>query len=145
MTNISLVFKRLAIALNMSSELTVEEKLKRLIKENQHSNLLERIISIRRNSDYEPDYNKPKKFIMPILYKDHPLSDFKPISFETPVSQERPVQFENFENWFNSIYEEHAKSTSIKALEIKQKEFDEMMEKRYENVNTFMNRMMAIH
>jgi hypothetical protein len=136
-------FKRLSALLNLSGEATAEERLGEFIRDQKHITLLERIKSIRNNSYFTPDYNKPKVYTDAILYKEG--DEFKPISYETRLSQQRPEDFGNdIKAWKKFMNRDHKKATSQEVLEEKEEQFQEMMRSKYEKLQPFFNRMMRV-
>lgn len=117
-------FKHLAIALNLSNELTAEEKLKNLTKEEKHKNLLADIRQIRNSGFYVPNYDKP-----------NPLAK---------LAQPRPVDFGNdVEAWMKTIREEN--TFDSKEKERKEKAFQEMMKNRYLNIDLFLTKFTKVN
>lgn len=114
---------KLANALDLTNELTPEEKVEFIKTEFNKSSLLERIKAIRNNSDFVPDYNKPKSFTDVVIeYKPHPLSDFVPISYDTNLI-ERPQDFGNdIMAWKDAVHIQYSENIIKQKIEHEQKE-----------------------
>lgn len=118
------LLKHLAIGLSLSKELTDEEKLKLLTNEEKHDNLLADIRHIRNSGFYKPNYDKP-----------NPLAK---------LSCPRPVDFGNdIEAWIKAVREEN--TFDSKEIERKEKAFQEMMNKRYLQVDIFIRKFTKVH
>lgn len=117
-------FKHLAIGLSLSKELSDEERLKNLTKEEKHDNLLADIRHIRNSGLYVPNYDKP-----------NPLAI---------LACPRPVDFGNdVEAWIKAVREEN--TFDSKEVERKEKAFQEMMNKRYLQVDIFISKFTKVH
>lgn len=103
------IFKKIAVSMSLSTELTAEEKLEILIREERQGNLLEDIRRIRNSGFYIPNYDKP-----------NPLAI---------LACPRPVDFGNdVEAWMNAVRKEN--TFDLKEKERKEKELQETMKKR---------------
>lgn len=134
-------FKKLANSLNLNNEPTAEEKLAQFIKDYKHMTLLDRIKAIRQNSDYIPDYNKPKVYTdVVIMYQENPNEDFKPINHTTTTTCQRPIDFNNdIKAWKRIVQLDNKKAE--KERKEKEAAFQKMWEQRIEN----FNKAIAVH
>ena len=105
---------KLAVLLDLTNELSAEEKLIQFINDQKHSTLLDRIKAIRTNSYYIPDYNKPKSFTDVIITYNNGQT-YIPISDRTSLSSERPIDFGNdIKTWKKIIRLDHKKELKEK-------------------------------
>ena len=106
------------VKLGVIDEIPLDELIKNFIYQQEHKTLLERIEAIRTNSNYIPDYNRPKLYTdVSITYLDNGVE--KPISMNTRLACERPIDFNNdIKAWKKITRLEHKK-------EINQKKKDE--------------------
>ena len=139
-------FKRLATLLNLNGEKTAQERLEQFIKDQKHLTLLERIKAIRNNSYFVPDYNKPKAYTdIVILYQENPQEEFKAISGETRLSQQRPEDFgSDIKAWKKFMNRDHKRATSPKVVKQKEEQFQAKMREKYAKLQPFFNRMMRV-
>ncbi len=111
----SRAFHRMTRKLSLSEKLTAEEQLEYVLREDRRQRFIADILSIRRNGDYVPNYNKPKK------YADL-ITD---ISGKTYIKCERPENFIGADGslinacgtWLMDIKEAHAKQVELKQLQ----------------------------
>lgn len=126
----SKIIHRIAVMLDLTNELSAEEKFNRLVKEQEHLTLLDRIKAIRTTGYYEPVYDKPK------LYSDvvigyNSSEGFVPITNNTITSCPRPIDFgNNIRAWKKSVRIDHKKATKEKqeakaSEEARRKELEE--------------------
>ena len=109
---------KLAVMLNLTNELSDEEKLTQFINEQKHATLLDRIKAIRTNSYYIPNYNKPKSFTDVIITYNNGET-YIPISDRTLLSSERPIDFgNNIKIWKKVIRLDHKKELKEKQQSI---------------------------
>lgn len=140
---INLFIRKLSTALGLNNEKTAMERLELFILEQKHDTLLNRIKAIRTNSPYVPDYNKPKVHTdILILYKEHPLDEFKPISSHTRLAQKRPIEFGNdIKAWKKIVGLDHKKELKEKKLlQLQKEQHQEVFDK--EVTGYIMNRFM---
>ena len=78
------------INIGLLDDLTTQEVFHQFILDQKHETLVNRIKAIRNNSDYEPDYNKPKVFTDIIIsydkFPESPFPDFSPINSNVRTS-----------------------------------------------------------
>jgi len=141
--------QRLATYLSLNNEKTAEERLQQFINDQKHQTLLDRIKAIRNNSNYEPDYNKPKVHTdIVILYQINSANsyfpEFVPIDSRTRLTQQRPAEFENdMGKWLDAIKEEPTREKEIKKA--KEEAITKFWEERITNVNKFMRHFTQIN
>lgn len=138
------IFKKIALALNWTTETSAEEQLANFIKENKQTALINRIKSIRRNGDYIPNYNLPKVHTdIQILCQKTPNGDYEPISSVTKISCERPIDFGNdVKAWKKIVQIDHRKS--VKEETKKAKQLQEFLEERQRNYNRAISPYMTV-
>lgn len=87
--------------LNLTTQLSSEERLALLIEEQRHVNFLADIRAIRTNGAYTPDYNKAP------VHQDYHLSlNNHEINCRPRLSSNRPVEFESLDIWLKEIRKE---------------------------------------
>ena len=116
--------KHLAIGLSLSKDLSDEEKLKLLTKEERHDNLLADIRHIRHSGFYVPNYDKPNPHVI--------------------LACPRPVDFGNdVQAWITAVRKENIFDS--KEVERKEKAFQEMMKNRNVQMDVFINKFTKAH
>lgn len=124
--------KKIAIALGLSKELTAEEKLVNLTKEQKQENLIADILRIRRIGGYEPNYNKPPVF-----------TDY-PIQLKVITACERPIDFgNNIVDWVKSVQEDHIKKLTKEKVE--KESYEKSLEERKEAVHKVMRHFTNVY
>ncbi|HUU88005.1 MAG TPA: hypothetical protein VMX17_09650 [Candidatus Glassbacteria bacterium] len=117
------ILNKIAIALSLSNKISAEEQLELLNKEEKHDNLLSDIRHIRNSGYYVPDYDKPNPHAI--------------------LACPRPVDFGNdVEAWINAVRKENTFDSN--SVEKKEKAFQEIMQKRYLNIDIFINKFMKV-
>lgn len=123
------ILRKIAIALNLVNDISAEEQIAHLIKEQRYLNLIDRIKTIRNKEGYIPNYNAPK------VYTDiQIMCDDKPISFVTKVSCERPIDFGNdVKAWKKIVQLDHKKD--VKEEKKKEQQLLDFLAQRTRNYN----------
>lgn len=139
---------KLAHALDLTDELTPEEKLEGLITEMKPTTLLQRIEAIRNSGYFIPDYDKPRLYSdIKILYNDSPIKaedGFKPISDKT-ILIERPEDFgNNIRAWKKAVRIQNKKENKRKR-ELAEQEERVRNSVRGDFADMIMNQMMKLN
>jgi hypothetical protein len=105
---------------HLSHEPSSKERLRFLIEEYKHLTLEQRITAIRTNSDYVPNYNRPKVF----------TDIVNCINENTKLAVERPVDFKgNIGAWKKNVRRDHKKEVQQKKLlELQEKQRKELFD-----------------
>ena len=138
------IIHRIAVMLDLTNELSAEEKFNRLVKEQEHLTLLDRIKAIRTTGYYEPVYNKPKLYSDVIIGYDT-IEGFIHITNKTITSCPRPIDFgNNIRAWKKSVRIDHKKVTKEKR---EAKVLDESRKELIRNVFApfIMKQMMEVY
>lgn len=117
----NILLNKLTAYLGLSNEPDAKERLIQFINEQKHETLLNRIKAIRRNSYFVPDYNKPKVHTdIVIQYQVNSNSyypEYKPISSNTKMAYDRPIDFGNdMKAWKKIVSLDHKKELKAKQL-----------------------------
>lgn len=94
-------FFSLLHSLNLTTELSSEEKLAIVLREQQQANLLDDIKFVRTNGDYRPDYNKEPAF------QDYQLKLGEgEVGWRPQITRSRQIEFDSVEAWRLFIHNE---------------------------------------
>lgn len=136
-------FKNISIALCLTTDLSADEKLKNLTKEQKTENLIRDIEAIRHSGNYIPDYNKPKLYMDYVLIVDFTFEK-KSITSTTLIGADRPQDFGNdIQAWFKSIQQDNKNSVEERRILALQKEQRQLVLEE-EFAPLIMNRFLKV-
>lgn len=145
-------WKKISMALSLTTELTPAESLKCIVDDNKHDRLLSDIRSIRTKGDYIPNYNKPKKYTDYRLKRNvWELVKFQlcyieqvEVSANVITSCERAEDFGgDVEKWLKTIHSSYTKEVAEKKD--KAEATQKFWEEKQENVNKFMRHFTQVY